>query len=112
MRWKSHCHETAGVPSLQIVFFTSLNHDFKRSWEWQSKKGQTLMGHKWNMFIWSSLDLMLLCMTVQNRVYTFQLVIIPLTYPSLSHIIVRAFKVFELVILNLNYCIKDSRLKG
>lgn len=44
MKWKSHCHETAGVPTLQMVYFTSLSHDFKRSGEWQSKKGQKADG--------------------------------------------------------------------
>lgn len=44
MKWKSHCHETAGVLSLQMVFFTFLNHDFKRSGEWQIKKGQKADG--------------------------------------------------------------------
>lgn len=35
---------------------------------------------------------------------------IPWTYPSLSHIIARAFEVFELVTLNLSCYIKDSRV--
>lgn len=33
----------------------------------KAKKVKKLMGHKWNVFIWSSFDLMLLCMTVQKQ---------------------------------------------
>lgn len=67
MRWKSHCHETTNVPSFLMVFFTPLNLIAKDLGSGTAKKRSKTDGPKWNMFIWSSLDLMLLCMTVQKQ---------------------------------------------